>query len=132
MLRCSRCTDRLVGEYIKINLLLLANLSVLCSSSLNVMHIFSVSTGVHNEKRSSYGRSIIVDPWGAIVASCPSIESMGTDAKEEKCSCTIVEGVGSICFAAFDREVLLKTRERMPVQLHRRPDVYYKQTDREV
>lgn len=27
-------------------------------------------TGKHNEKRSSYGHSIVVDPWGAIIAQC--------------------------------------------------------------
>lgn len=27
-------------------------------------------TGKHNEKRSSYGHSMVIDPWGAIIAQC--------------------------------------------------------------
>ena len=29
-----------------------------------------VFTGQHNAKRSSYGHSMIVDPWGVVVAQC--------------------------------------------------------------
>jgi hypothetical protein len=34
----------------------------------------------------------------------------------------------SICYAVFDRALLLRTRESMPVQTHRRPDIYYAPT----
>ena len=58
------------------------------------------------------------------MASCPSISDVDTDAN--KLNCHIVEGVGSICFAPFDRDLLTRTRAKMPVQSHRRPDIYYK------
>ena len=30
--------------------------------------IAAAQTGQHNEKRSSYGHSLIVDPWGTVIA----------------------------------------------------------------
>ena len=30
----------------------------------------AAQTGRHNEKRSSFGHSVIVDPWGTVVAQC--------------------------------------------------------------
>ncbi|PIO67101.1 hydrolase, carbon-nitrogen family [Teladorsagia circumcincta] len=32
--------------------------------------IAAAQTGKHNDKRSSYGHSMVVDPWGAVVAQC--------------------------------------------------------------
>jgi hypothetical protein len=40
-------------------------------------------------------------------------------------NCFVVKGAGSVCFAPYDRHLLLRTRENMPVQTHRRPDIYY-------
>jgi len=66
--------------------------------------IASAQTGKHNPKRSSYGHSMIIDPWGVILAQCG-------------------EGEG-ICTAAIDLNYLHKIRSNMPVQKHRRPDLY--------
>ena len=32
--------------------------------------------GRHNPKRSSFGHSVIIDPWGTIVAACPDSEGI--------------------------------------------------------
>jgi predicted amidohydrolase len=32
--------------------------------------VAAAQTGKHNDKRSSYGHSVIVDPWGTVVAQC--------------------------------------------------------------
>ena len=34
--------------------------------------VAAAQTGRHNAKRSSYGRTMIVDPWGTVVASQPA------------------------------------------------------------
>ena len=46
----------------------------------------------------------IVDPWGCIVAECP--------------------GQVGVCVAEIDTEYLKKRRREMPVQSHRRHDLY--------
>ena len=66
--------------------------------------VAAAQTGVHNKKRSSYGHSMIVDPWGSIVAQC----SEG-------------EGVSS---AYINLDYLQKLRRNMPVWSHRRNDMY--------
>jgi predicted amidohydrolase len=32
--------------------------------------VAAAQTGKHNEKRISYGHSMVVDPWGAKIAEC--------------------------------------------------------------
>ena len=54
--------------------------------------------GRHNEKRHSYGHSLVVDPWGAIVAEQ-------------------AEGDG-VVLAALDPAVVEKTRRNMPCGMH--------------
>ena len=34
--------------------------------------------GVHNEKRSSYGHSIAIDPWGTVLADAGGVDGRGT------------------------------------------------------
>lgn len=67
--------------------------------------IAAAQTGEHNSKRSSFGHAMIVDPWGTVM-------------KE------INEGVGFAC-ADIDINYLKKIREKMPVQSHRRVDLYH-------
>jgi predicted amidohydrolase len=38
--------------------------------------IAAAQIGRHNSKRSSYGHSIIVDPWGTVVAACAEAEGI--------------------------------------------------------
>ena len=54
--------------------------------------------------RRSYGRSLIVDPWGVVVAEAPDEE-------------TVVS-------AELDRARLRKIREQLPSLANRRPDAY--------
>ncbi|KAK4642886.1 Carbon-nitrogen hydrolase [Podospora bellae-mahoneyi] len=71
--------------------------------------VAAAQVGRHNEKRVSYGHSMIVDPWGKIVAEIKGRE--GEDNPEPE-----------IATAVIDRELLAKVRREMP--LNRRIDVY--------
>ena len=61
--------------------------------------IAAAQTGKHSAKRSSFGHSVIIDPWGAVVAQCG-------------------EGQG-IAVAEIDLDYLEKVRRDMPVWEHR-------------
>lgn len=56
--------------------------------------------GVHNAKRETFGHSMIVDPWGRILAQ-------------------VEKGEGFAC-AQIDLDALHELRAKMPVQSHRR------------
>ena len=64
--------------------------------------IAAAQTGQHNPKRSSYGHSMIVDPWGVVVAQCG-------------------EGEG-VAIADIDLTYLDSVRANMPVHQHRNRD----------
>lgn len=66
--------------------------------------IAAAQTGQHNAKRSSYGHAMIVDPWGTVLAECR-------------------EGI-SFALAEIDLDYLKKVRCNMPVEFHRRPELY--------
>ena len=61
--------------------------------------IAAAQVGAHNEKRSSYGHAIVVDPWGEIVA-----EASG-EAKEEP----------EVIFARIDLGRVEEVREVQPL-----------------
>lgn len=61
-------------------------------------------TGSHRPGRECYGHSMIVDPWGRVLAELPS-------------------GVG-VCVADVDPAVVERVRADLPVLKHRRPDAY--------
>lgn len=67
--------------------------------------IAAAQVGAHNEKRRSYGHSMIVDPWGQVVAK------LGGEFKEPE-----------IATADIDFDLIDKIRREMP--LLRRTDVY--------
>ncbi|KAK4173902.1 putative amidohydrolase [Triangularia setosa] len=73
--------------------------------------VAAAQVGRHNEKRVSYGHSMVVDPWGRIVT-----EIKGQDEGEES------GPEPEIATAVIDRELLAKVRREMP--LNRRTDVY--------
>ena len=58
---------------------------------------------MHSEKRQSYGHSIIIDPWGEVVAKLEDPEG----------------GVG-IATADIDLDWLESVRTRIPMESHRR------------
>lgn len=66
--------------------------------------VAAAQTGKHNEKRSSYGHSMVVDPWGAVIAQCSEREDM--------------------CFAELDLDYVDEIRRNQPVFPHRRSDLY--------
>jgi len=66
--------------------------------------IAAAQWGPHHEKRTSYGHSMVVDPWGKTVAE-------------------IGEGTGLI-FAEIDPEEINKVRARLPSLQHRRKGIY--------
>ncbi|KAK4508035.1 hypothetical protein PRZ48_001772 [Zasmidium cellare] len=68
--------------------------------------IAAAQVGNHNEKRVSYGHSIVIDPWGEVLGE------LGGEKKEEP----------EVILAEVDFEKLQKVRTQMP--LLRRTDVY--------
>ncbi|AEO59369.1 hypothetical protein MYCTH_102295 [Thermothelomyces thermophilus ATCC 42464] len=67
--------------------------------------VAAAQVGRHNEKRVSYGHSMIVDPWGVVLAE------LGDTSEEPE-----------IATADIDHDLLRKVR--MEVPLRRRTDVY--------
>ena len=67
--------------------------------------------GEHNSKRMSYGHSLIVDPWGEVVADAGGFGEAETEA---------VTTPPSIITWDVDRSKIASVRERMPAQLHRK------------
>ena len=67
--------------------------------------IASAQVGKHNEKRSSYGHSMVIDPWGKILL----------DLGEESPSFKIVE---------IDLDYLDEVRHSMPIVKSFRSDLY--------
>lgn len=66
--------------------------------------IAAAQVGQHSESRSSYGHSMIVDPWGKVI-----------------CELDHEPGLG---YAHLDMDYLKKIRLAMPIESHRRLDLY--------
>ena len=66
--------------------------------------VAAAQVGAHNEKRSSYGHSLVIDPWGRIILDM-----------NEKIGYDIVE---------IDQTENEKVRRSMPVFDHFRHDIY--------
>ena len=66
--------------------------------------VAAAQVGRHNEKRESFGRAMIVDPWGTIVAE--------------------VAGGAGVAVAEVDLDLVESTRTKMPVATHARPDLF--------
>lgn len=66
--------------------------------------IAAAQVGQHNDKRTSYGHAMIVDPWGKIAAECRDDESL--------------------CYAHIDLDEVTQVRRKQPVYDHRRDDLY--------
>lgn len=66
--------------------------------------IAAAQIGRHNPKRTSFGHSIIIDPWGTVLAACPEKEG--------------------IAIAEIDHHRLVQIRQNMPVNQHHRADIF--------
>lgn len=66
--------------------------------------VAAAQTGKNHERRTSYGHTMVVDPWGCVIAQCQ-------------------EGPG-LCYAEIDLGYLRRIRQEMPVCTHRRADLY--------
>jgi predicted amidohydrolase len=60
--------------------------------------------GNHNEERTSYGHTMIIDPWGYIMAQCPDQPGI------------------IVCDLDFERQKTI--RRKLPCLTHIRPEVY--------
>ena len=63
--------------------------------------IAAAQAGRHNEKRESYGHSLIIDPWGRVIGTLDDPLATG------------------IAVAEIDMQQLAGVRERMPIRAHR-------------
>jgi len=64
--------------------------------------IAAAQAGKHNEKRESYGHSLIIDPRGKVIAKLDEPLATG------------------IAVAEIDFQYMASVRERMPIQEHRK------------
>ena len=72
--------------------------------------VAAAQVGAHNDKRISYGHSMIVDPWGKAVCELGGVDNWDEQEKEPM-----------IGVAEVDLELLEKVRREMP--LHPRRDI---------
>lgn len=92
------------ARYVSLDVLTLKYISnLLYVSSVKKLYCrYKISAaGKHNEKRESYGHSLIIDPWGAIIGQLGDPLATG------------------IALAEIDLAKLQSIRERMPVDDHR-------------
>lgn len=63
--------------------------------------IAAAQAGRHNAKRESYGHSLIIDPWGKVIAALEDPLATG------------------IAVAEIDLDHMAAVRQRMPIMQHR-------------
>lgn len=69
------------------------------------------------KKRESYGQSVIIGPWGEILAKAPTYLERGPKVDEDGDYLDLVE-------AELDLKTLEKIRTDLPVFTHRRPKIF--------
>ena len=72
----------------------------------------AAQAGIHNEKRTSYGHALVVDPWGVVVAEAHS-EGEGEGSSAEQ-----------LLIVDVDLALVDRIRTKMPIAEHTRNDVY--------
>lgn len=95
---------------------------LLCHSFLNPARaienqcyvLAAAQFGQHNEKRTSYGHSLAVDPWGEVV-----MDAGGYDGKGQSSSLDFEPKTPCVIICDIHDEKLQSTRERMPIHRHR-------------
>ncbi|PNY24122.1 hydrolase nit2 [Tolypocladium capitatum] len=76
--------------------------------------VAAAQVGRHNERRASYGRSMVVDPWGTVRVRLGGVADAQGEPEDGA-----VEEIG---FVEMDMGMTDRVREQMPLQ--RRTDVY--------
>jgi predicted amidohydrolase len=79
-----------------------------------VFMIAAGQVGRHPPDHESYGHSLIVDPWGVVLAEAPDAEAPDAEAPDGEC----------FIAADLDLEGQDEVRERLPSLAHRRPEAY--------
>lgn len=77
--------------------------------------IAAAQYGEHNKKRTSYGHSIAIDPWGCVLADAGGFDGPGTTLS----STNEPQTPPMIVTCDIDLHQLSSIRERMPIQKHR-------------
>ena len=91
--------------------------------------VAAAQCGKHNEKRSSFGHSLVVDPWGEVILVTVSsvFQSIVTGEIYSVTEINRIEdmeeniGVG---YCDLDLEKINKVRTSMPVMDHFKYDIY--------
>ena len=104
--------------------------------------IAAAQSGKHNEKRSSYGHSLVIDPWGKIIAEGPGADShtdlsvsrsslSSPSSSSSSCSSSSVDMIhgvdeeGSLLLTAdINLDYLHQLRSKMPLENHKRYDLF--------
>ena len=68
--------------------------------------VAAAQIGKHNDKRKTYGYSVIIDPWGTIISKASPKSSP------------------SFIIAEIDLDIVRKVRQSMPISLHEKPNLY--------
>lgn len=76
--------------------------------------VAAAQVGVHNAKRTSYGHSLAIDPWGTILTDAGG----GGIDNDNDCDENVRSPPTVVCFDV-DLSLVETVRQRMPVQLHR-------------
>jgi deaminated glutathione amidase len=71
--------------------------------------IAAAQYGQHNEKRVSYGHSLVVDGWGTVIADAGGMDSTIQPSSTQP----------TITTCEIDLTTIDAIRERMPIQQHR-------------
>jgi predicted amidohydrolase len=98
----------------------------------NQCYVFAAAQyGIHNEKRKSFGHAVAIDPWGTVIADAggyPRLQAVavGGTASAVDGNTNVNDGdessieVPSIVTCKVDLGSVETTRQRMPLQLHRK------------
>ncbi|KYK55675.1 nitrilase [Drechmeria coniospora] len=73
--------------------------------------VAAAQVGRHNDRRASYGRSIVVDPWGEVRLRLKSVTGPDGEAEEG--------AVGELGFVEMDMEMTDRVRAQMPLRRRR-------------
>ncbi|EPS36881.1 hypothetical protein H072_9541 [Dactylellina haptotyla CBS 200.50] len=79
--------------------------------------------GYHNEKRKSYGHSMIIGPWGEVLGECSGIKPSDEHDPES--------GEEEVCIGEIDMGVLERVRREMPL-LRRTIETYMRSCSNDV